>query len=120
MARLRTILYIDCDNDGAEMVEFALSEAEHNVTRVSSIGEARQLIKTTAFDLYLLERQLPDGSGVDLCRELRQLFPTVPIVFYSCDVFDHHKDEAIQAGATEFIAKPEFVQLVLLVTYWAA
>jgi two-component system chemotaxis response regulator CheY len=49
---------------------------------------------------------LPDGSGIDLCREIRLLKPDSPIIFTSGAAMRNSVDEAIEAGAASYIIKP--------------
>ena len=51
------------------------------------------------FDLYVLDKRLPDGSGTELCRQLNQTTPGVPCIFYSGDTYELHRQEAMAAGA---------------------
>jgi DNA-binding response OmpR family regulator len=63
-------------------------------------------VRTEHFNLYVLDTWLPDGSGVDLCREIRLLKPDSPIIFTSGAAMRDSVDEAIEAGATRYIIKP--------------
>ena len=58
------------------------------------------------FDLYLLDSRLPDGSGVDLCRELRSFDKRTPILFYSAAAYEVDKKRAMDCGAQGYLTKP--------------
>ena len=64
------------------------------------------------FDLYVLDRHLPDGSGLELCQKLTQINPGVPCIFYSGDAYDIHRSEAFAAGADGYVAKPDIDGLI--------
>jgi CheY-like chemotaxis protein len=68
--------------------------------------------KTSAFDLYVLDKRLPDGSGMELCVRLNELTPGVPCIFYTGDVYEVHRQEAIVAGATAYVPKPDVDALI--------
>ena len=53
--------------------------------------------------LYLLDVNLPDGSGIDLCDQIRARGGTAPIVVYSVD--DSNEIPAMQAGANALVPK---------------
>jgi two-component system response regulator CitB len=58
------------------------------------------------FDLVMLDNWLPDGSGIELCRDLRSRFPEMPIVFMSAAAQKATIGEAISAGANRYFIKP--------------
>ena len=64
------------------------------------------------FDLYVLDKRLPDGSGLELCENLAKLTPGVPCVFYTGDAYEIHRQQAIAAGAAAFVAKPNIDGLI--------
>jgi CheY-like chemotaxis protein len=74
--------------------------------------EALVLAKNQEFDLYVLDKRLPDGTGLELCEQLNRLNPNVPCVFYTGDAYEFHKKEAFQAGADAFVAKPDLEGLI--------
>jgi DNA-binding response OmpR family regulator len=57
-------------------------------------------------DAVLLDINLPDGSGLDLLRKLKQIRPQIPIVIISGEVIVENTIEALRGGADDFIAKP--------------
>ena len=74
--------------------------------------EALDLARREEFDLYVLDKHLPDGTGLELCRKLNELTPAVPCIFYSGDAYEIHRREALAAGADEYIAKPDLEALI--------
>ena len=57
-------------------------------------------------DLYLLDTRLPDGSGIDLCRQIRSEDLYSPIIFYSGEARPEMIEEAMKAGAQAYLKKP--------------
>jgi DNA-binding response OmpR family regulator len=106
------ILCIDDHEDASEMMKLILSQEDYEVVTAVTIGEALELATASEFDLYVLDRHLPDGSGVDLCSKLTQLTPGVPCIFYSGDAYAIHRSEALAAGAHDYIAKPDIDKLI--------
>ena len=63
-----------------------------------------ELAQQQAFDLYLIDSRLPDGTGVEVCNKIRAFDTHTPILFWSGD---HEEDgHADVAGAQAFITKP--------------
>jgi DNA-binding response OmpR family regulator len=67
-------------------------------------------------ELYILDNWLPDGSGVQLCKKIREINTSVPIVFTSAAARNRDRDEALSAGADRYIIKPydpEFIRKIV-------
>jgi DNA-binding response OmpR family regulator len=106
------ILCVDDHLDTSEMLQLLLAEEDYEVRTAGTIEEASALAKSEEFDLYVLDKRLPDGTGVDLCKTLNQLTPGVPCIFYSGDAYAIHRQEALQAGAAAYVAKPNLDTLI--------
>jgi DNA-binding response OmpR family regulator len=85
---------------------------EYEVETAATMQEAAQLAATREFDLYVLDKRLPDGTGVQLCETLMKLSPNVPCIFYSGDAYAIHRSQALEAGATAYVPKPDIDQLI--------
>jgi len=106
------ILYVDDHEDSAEMFRLMLSAEDFEVHIAQSIKEAMAQAQVLDFDLYVLDKRLPDGSGTDLCRMLNNCSPGVPCIFYTGDSYEIHRDEAFAAGARAYISKPDVDALI--------
>lgn len=106
------ILYVDDHEDTSFMLKHLLGQSDYEVVTAPSIKRALELIKEEKFDLYVLDKRLPDGSGLGLCRQLNELTPHVPIIFYSGDAYELHRQEGIDAGADAYVTKPNVDKLV--------
>jgi len=110
------ILCIDDHKDSAEMLCALLAQDNHEVVTAASIAEALELTKKKSFDLYVLDRRLPDGTGIELCQKLGEVCPGVPCIFYTGDVYDLHREQALAAGAEGYVSKPHIETLIETVT----
>jgi CheY-like chemotaxis protein len=106
------ILYVDDHDDSAEMLKLILADVDYEVETASSIEQALQIAEQREFDLYVLDKRLPDGSGLELCKRLNALTPDVPCVFYTGDAYEIHRVEAIAAGADAYVPKPDIEKLI--------
>lgn len=106
------ILYVDDHEDSAEMFRLLLSSPDYEVQIATTVAEAIERAKSEAFDLYVLDKRLPDGSGTDLCIRLNALTPGVPCIFYSGDAYEVHRQEALAAGADAYVPKPDVDALI--------
>ena len=106
------VLCIDDHEDTSEMLKLLLSQEDYEVVTALTCEAALQLASEREFDLYVLDRRLPDGSGLQLCQDLARLTPGVPCIFYSGDAYDIHRSEALAAGADDYVTKPDIDRLI--------
>jgi len=100
------ILYVEDHPDTCEMVTTMLGLLNFEVSVAHTAVEGLALAQRVPFHLYLLDARLPDKSGLELCRELRALHPTIPVVFISGQAYEHHRQQALTAGAQAYLIKP--------------
>ncbi|HEV7684531.1 MAG TPA: response regulator [Pyrinomonadaceae bacterium] len=106
------VLIIDDHEDTSEILTILLGEEDYDVAFAATIQEALQLVTTQKFDLYVLDKHLPDGSGLELCTKLNEVTPGIPCIFYTGDAYDIHRIEAMAAGADAYVAKPDIDGLI--------
>jgi DNA-binding response OmpR family regulator len=106
------ILCIDDHDDTSEMLGLILSHEDYEVVTARTAEEALQLAEVGQFDLYVLDKNLPDRNGLDLCAELNLVTPGVPCMFYSGDAYAVHRSEALAAGAHAYVVKPDIDGLI--------
>src|SRR6266487_2418677 len=100
------ILYTEDDADTRELVSFVLTNSNCKVTLADSRDKALTLARTNRFDLYMIDNWIPGGSGIDLCKKLREFDSRTPILFYSGAGYDRDKQEAFASGAQGYLTKP--------------
>jgi two-component system, OmpR family, response regulator len=100
------VLYIEDHEDTRELVTLVLEQRCVEVVTGSTIKSGVALAGSQRFDLYLLDSWLPDGSGLELCKRIREFDKATPIVFYSAAAFEIDRVEAIKSGAQAYLIKP--------------
>lgn len=100
------VLYADDNEDACFMLGTILAFSNIETTSANTIAEALRLARAEQFDLYLLDSRFPEGSGIDLCRQLREFNRSIPIVFYSGSAYELDKAEGFAAGANAYLVKP--------------
>src|SRR5918996_970214 len=99
------VLYIEDHEDTRELVTLVLEQRCFEVVTGSTIESGIALAASQQFDLYLLDSWLPDGSGLDLCRQIREFDKATPIVFYSAAAYEIDREKAIKSGAQAYLTK---------------
>ena len=106
------VLCVDDHRDTSDMLQMLLSEEDYQVHTAATVEEACRMASKTQYDLYVLDKRLPDGTGMELCETLLKISPTVPCIFYTGDAYEIHRREAFNAGAAAFVAKPDIEGLI--------
>lgn len=102
------ILYVDDDLSACEMLAFWLREdCGFDVTAAADGRQAEALIASEYFDLFILDYCLPDTTAVSLCRRIKEVNSSAPILIYSALDRDIDRDMAIAAGANLYLVKPD-------------
>jgi OmpR-family two-component system manganese-sensing response regulator len=106
------ILFAEDHEDTRDLYVFVLEHANYEVTTTKEISGAMALAAKRKFDLFLLDSRLRDGSGIDLCRRIREIDQVTPILFCSALAFPKDKLEALNAGAQHYLVKPVSISLL--------
>jgi two-component system alkaline phosphatase synthesis response regulator PhoP len=108
------ICVVEDENSIAEMVRFNLEMESYEVELIQDGAEALELFKRNSeFDLIILDVMLPNVSGVDLCRLIRQT-SQVPILFLSAKGTTADRIEGLKAGGNDYLPKPFDLEELLL------
>ena len=106
------ILCVDDHEDTSEMLCLLLSQEDYEVVTATTAQEALTVAGNEQFDLYVLDKRLPDSDGLTLCQQLTEVTPKVPCMFYSGDAYEIHRRQAIDAGAVAYVTKPDIEGLI--------
>src|SRR5438270_397004 len=109
---MKRILIVDDEQNIGRSLKLILEREGYAVSTCCSVAEARAW--PYRVDAYLLDVRLPDGSGIDLLRELRQRDVDAPAIMISGHGTIADAVEATRAGAYDFLEKPLSRDRVLL------
>ena len=101
----RNILIVDDDTDLSMLIMDMLEDNGYIATNVTSLDEAYELLEKEQFHLILLDINLPDGTGFELCQELRRV-SNVPVIFASARTSEDDKITGLDMGGDDYIPKP--------------
>ncbi len=103
-------LIIEDDSMIRRLVEVQLSREAIDVTTASDVGAGRAALEVGQFDLIILDLTLPDGSGLDMLKLLRQQGSTAHVIVLSGAVGELDRVGALQSGADDYVSKPFFAR----------
>ena len=104
------ILLVEDDEDSCEALGELLGQKGHSAVTAYTVDEGLRLSKSGGFDLIILDNWFRIGSGISLCRQIRSFDPETPILFYSAAAYDTDIRAGLDAGANEYVVKPDFDQ----------
>jgi DNA-binding response OmpR family regulator len=84
---------------------------------VGTGAQALLAMQAERFDLYSLDTRLPGLNGFELCREIREVEPYTPILFFSGAAYEADRMRGIAAGANGYVIKPDIYSLLRGVEY---
>src|SRR5215470_9738968 len=104
------ILVVEDMDDERELMKIVLRN--HHVVTATDFEQGLRLARHGFFDLYVLDNWLPGGTGLELCRRIREFDPTTPIIFYSESATKYERADALKSGAQAYLNKPVDAQEV--------
>ena len=112
----RKILIIEDEPDIRKTLEYNISREGYEVISASSLSEGREKLESASFSLLLLDLMLPDGSGLDLCRELKQdkSLSSMPVIILTAKDDEVDKVVGFELGADDYVTKPFSVRELIL------
>ena len=108
---MERILIIEDDRILNRGVAFALKKEGYEVISAYSKTEGKKEILNSQFDFLLLDINLPDGNGLDLCKEVRDKVD-FPIVFFTANDTEEDMVKGFECGADDYLAKPFSIEVL--------
>ena len=102
---MRKLLLLEDDTALGEGIRLALKSGETEITLCRTLSEVSRALEQSTFDLLILDINLPDGSGLELLREVRQS-STVPVILLTANDMETDIVNGLESGADDFITKP--------------
>jgi len=116
-----TILSVEDDLAVAEQLKRVLCAEGFRPAWCATLGMARSFLQEATPDLILLDVSLPDGSGFELCREVKRR-STVPVIFLTGHTAEVDRVLGLEIGAEDYVTKPfsmrELLARIRIVLRW--
>ena len=100
------ILVVEDDKTIISALEFTLIDEGYDVVLAENKKTALDKISSDNFDLILLDLMLPDGSGYDICKEVRSKSEDIPIIFLTACDEEVNIVMGLELGGDDYITKP--------------
>jgi DNA-binding response OmpR family regulator len=106
------VLCVDDDVDLTDLLQFALTRAGFTVVTANNGAQAEAAVKLDPPDLILLDINLPDIQGLELCARFRTLWQ-IPVVLVTALPGEEYEIAAFEGGADGYITKPFTMQVLV-------
>lgn len=100
------IYYVEDDENIANEVVSYLNQKGYDAYSVNSMAEAKDIVKCRMPELMLIDWNLPDGTGENLCKLIRKEYPELPVIFITVKDAVNDIINAFKTGADDYITKP--------------
>ena len=113
-----SIFLVEDEDRLRHLVKHFLQDEGFDVVEAADGGEAVEVYKASGpFDVVLLDLNLPVLTGVQVCRQIKQIEPSQRIVICSAAIVQEHEKELAKQGVSRFLTKPyhpdELIQQIL-------
>ena len=109
---MANILFVEDDVSLINGLQFAIEKAGHVVTVATTKNEALLKWREMSPDLLILDVTLPDGSGLEICEEVRK-HSSVPIIFLTAKDDEIDITRGLDIGGDDYISKPFKLSVLL-------
>ena len=110
---MQKILYVEDDLSLIDGLQYTLESSGYAVDNARTVKEALSLFRSNHYDLLLLDVTLPDGTGFDVCKEVRSS-STIPIIFLTAKNMKEDVLEGFRIGADDYMTKPFSMEELVL------
>jgi two-component system OmpR family response regulator len=100
------ILVVDDDVEIRNLLAKYLASQDFRVSVAADLKSFRKLMASSSINLAVLDVMLPDGSGLDMCRDLRSQKSTLPIILLTARTEDVDRIIGLEFGADDYLGKP--------------
>lgn len=103
---MKRILIVEDDHLLNKTLAYNLSFDGYEATSTVTVRKAMEKLRQNEYDLALLDINLPDGSGYDLCQMIKSKYMNTPVIFLTANDQESNQIRGYEAGAVDYITKP--------------
>jgi two-component system, NtrC family, response regulator PilR len=103
---LSRILVVDDEESMRQLLEIALGKEGYRIALAESGKKATELFDKSSYDLVISDIKMPDMSGVEVLRHIKETDPTIPVIMMTAYASAETAVEALRLGAYDYLTKP--------------
>jgi DNA-binding response OmpR family regulator len=101
-----TVLVVDDNKDAVDIIARLLAQHGLTALRAYSGQECLELVRNHAVDVLVLDVMMPEMDGLEVCRHLKQIAPTLPVILLTAKDDIPTRSAGMALGVSEFVVKP--------------
>lgn len=105
------ILIIEDDKDLNEGLCYSLSKISYNIKSAYTVTQGLSLLSKYSFDAVILDCNLPDGNGFELCQKIKKNF-NIPVILLTARDTEIDELKGFEMGASDYITKPFSISIL--------
>jgi len=106
------ILVVEDDEVLNNGIRCCMADESMEVFGAFNCRQTEELILTNDYDLFVLDVNLPDGNGFELCNSIKKRFPEIPVLFLTARDFEDDVVKGFNLGADDYVTKPFSVNIL--------
>ena len=110
---MKKILLVEDDDLLNKTLTYNLISEGYDTVSALNVGTAEELLRQSEYDLVLLDINLPDGNGYNLCRLIKPEKPNMLVIFLTANDQESDQIRGYEAGAVDYIIKPFSIGVLL-------
>ena len=103
---MKKIVVVEDDTLLNRTLSYSLENSGYAVDFALTAASARQLFEQNEYSLFVLDINLPDGSGFDLCREIKGRYADAAVIFLTANDMESDMLKGFELGADDYVTKP--------------
>ena len=103
---MKQILIVEDDNLLNKTLVYNLASDGYNITSATNAKDATNKLQNQQYDMVLLDVNLPDGNGYDICKLIKPKYPDTMVIFLTANDQESDQIRGYELGAVDYITKP--------------
>ena len=103
---MKKVLIVEDDDFLNKMLSYNLTADGYKITSVLNMRTATEALRLQEFDLVILDINLPDGNGYELCKLIKPQYPDTIVIFLTANDQESDQIRGYEVGAVDYITKP--------------
>ena len=103
---MKQILIVEDDNLLNKTLVYNLASDGYNITSATNANDATNKLQNQQYDMVLLDVNLPDGNGYDICKLIKPKYPDTMVIFLTANDQESDQIRGYELGAVDYITKP--------------
>lgn len=103
---MKKVLIVEDDDFLNKMLSYNLTADGYKITSVLNVRTATEALRLQEFDLVILDINLPDGNGYELCKLIKPQYPDTIVIFLTANDQESDQIRGYEVGAVDYITKP--------------